>query len=237
MNKDKLVEEYYNKLVKYFKNEGKRYGLKFKSLSSINCPIKQTLWKIISDNNQYLLTDEYLLMMAKRFVYWDDYRDELYKSLSAIASNDHKCMVREMYSHFNRLTVRWDSREKVDYIIALASDDVKKMIDKYNKVEDAIWDNYDNDNDNDKCKYDGLLLTELLKKVAATCIVDNEIDRFSEYSDTIFSDPYRCAEFLKFYDIDSTFSPSKITDFVEDYTLKELYNHFKNKAIEKRIIL
>ena len=234
MNKEKLVEEYYNKLVRYVRKES-RGKLIFKSLSSIICPIKKTIRKIIDDNNHYLLTDDYLNVLAHCAIYWVDFRETIYKSLARIANNNHAEIIKEMKDHIHRLTVRRDSRDNIDHIIANTRPDMIEMLNEYLEILHNIWNNYEG---NDK-PYDARIVEALLERITACCIIDNEIDRYHDYASVIFSDFTRCSEFLKLNNVKiyPWDDEDTMNDFLEAYPVREIYNHMKGETLEKRILL
>ena len=112
MNKNDLISYYYNTLKKYINyvcNIDRRVNFTVKSLSYNNHSLKELLGIIIDNNNQYLLTDDYLLEMILNSIYGGDiydcrnFRKDLYQNLHILVSNDKKEIIKDLIKYYERL--------------------------------------------------------------------------------------------------------------------------------------
>ena len=220
MNNKEKVDYYYNFMLRCARNYTEIRDIK--SLSYNNQPIKKLLYKIIEDNNEYLLTQDYLRVL----VYCNagfDFRKTIYDGLASIASNDHQKIIKEMCGHYQFVTSRAICSSKMQYAKMMMKKEDKDLIYLYNFYRDYIFKD-------DNKFYDRTTLSSAIFKILVNCIVDNEKEHFKEYCDCIIKNEVRFVEFLELHGVQI----AKMNEFFEFYPIKDIVEHLRSKIIEKK---
>lgn len=228
MSHNELVNYYYEKIRKCFEKEMKPQ--KVKSLSCNNFPVKEVLAKIIEDNNQYLLTDSYLRILAYSCCTWYGERESLYRRLYRIGSNEHIKLVAAMKEYVNRLDDGFNVKHgSIKWILNRLTDEERSLLTTYQDASMVIHRDFLDKVDT----YHLQLIRKLLLFVAGACIVDNEWNQYSEYARCIIDNREQISEFLVLQDVDC----GNVDVFLEVCPMHNIYYHFKDKTIEKNHIV
>jgi hypothetical protein len=210
-----LVDYYYDRISHFITNK------KIKELSYEGHSYQDVLNKIIEDGNEYLLVDSYLRYIVHSCQLNDDACKQIYNSLAAIASNDHKFKVNEMTYYFK------DIIEELSYIgkdinpSVLVKDQIYiDLINVYSEFYKKI-----KINTSIGCR-DRNILKNTLCIILATCLVDGEFDRCREYCNCLY-DNYR--EFLDFFALQGARWTTGIQNIIEACSISDLCERLKGK--------
>lgn len=163
----------------YFLNIFKKKQLQL-GLTSIHNRIQKEVTTIVNNNNQYLLTDDYMKFMVWQSFYGHfhekNYDIALLIRLGNLINPDESTKIRIYEEYLKRLLYSpknlLNSREKVDDFINLMSDDTKKI---FIELRDYYFSLINKDQHK---KQSFQVLTTFLIRAAAYCILNNNISLF-----------------------------------------------------------
>ena len=99
MNKNKKIDNYYNKLLEY--RNSFLLLPRAHSLSSNNYSTKKVIESIVNNNNDYLLTNSYLYFLAVTSIsQFESFTKVLYEKLNNL-SKDKELIIKELFSYLD----------------------------------------------------------------------------------------------------------------------------------------
>ena len=212
MANNELVMTYLKRLEMHL-NGRKVEELPFNDVNLLKCLIS----KIISDNNDYLLTDNYLYDLVCHFEDNDYFKRSLCERLAKLASNNHYDLVDEVKSGFNRIICD-NVRGKLMENFYKVSDEYIELLNTFYASLNRIWFGSPI---NVKTEEKGLF-REIFVIIMALCVVDRETDKYRTYCAYILDHRDEFMEILRINGVRDGMAASK---FFEVYPFHDIYEN------------
>ena len=212
MANNELVMTYLKRLEKHL-NGRKVEELPFNDVNLLKCLIS----KIISDNNDYLLTDNYLYDLVCHFEDNDNFKRSLCERLAKLASNNHYDLVYEVKSGFNRIICD-NVRGKLMDNFYKVSDEYIELLNTFYASLNRIWFGSPINVKTEEKR----LFREIFVIIMAACVVDRETDKYSTYCAHILDHRDEFMEILRINGVRDGMDASK---FFEVYPFHDLYKN------------
>lgn len=212
MANNELVMTYLKRLEKHL-NGRKVEELPFNDVNLLKCLIS----KIISDNNDYLLTDNYLYDLVCHFEDNDNFKRSLCERLAKLASNNHYDLVYEVKEGFDRIICD-NIRGKLMDNFYKVSDEYIELLNTFYASLNRIWFGSPINVKIDEKR----LFREIFVRIMAACVVDRETDKYSTYCAYILD---HRDEFMEILRINGVRDGMAASMFFEVYPFHDIYEN------------
>ena len=226
MRYSKKVNEYYNKLLNYVREEAYS-GERISKLSYRNHSVKNLLNTIINNNCDYVLTDDLLHIVADRSMLDCLSRSYLYEILQCFPSNDRVSILEEITRYFITMMMNMDiairykksnfeketrrlSKEHLNIVNTLYA--ASKELDYENKYHTYYHKNFE---------------MNILYAIAAICVYEKRENDFIEYCIRFLA--YR-DKFCEFFHEHRIMLGINTIEFYENYPLDAVFQDVIGKV-------
>ena len=215
---EELVEQYYNKFMKFFVDEESYKYFNPEAFDKLRKEIKVELTEIVKNNRDYLLRDSFIDYMTENCGY-------LICEMKRLYNGDNKNLLDVVFWYLEKAIFRphsIDPRVKnYDFYVDILEEDLKDLCEKTYKAVCCLDKEYNFD-ENDFWLLRGSLIT-----LFARFYINNELDKYEKAMNTFIDDPHYILDDLALnnykvvYGEDETPIHDRVYDIIKDKQEKQ----------------